>query len=292
MTLLRRLRERPSPPRAGVVERLDALGFHLDAGADSAIVLRDGRAPLSLLPEVGVVEVGPEVYGSLPSRAARVALLRAVVVKARLRVDVHAPLTEGATHLGRVLLDGPRRLARALGGEVAEPGDRFVDGALRRAFFHDDHLLEEADEAGLVFVRRRGAVLELRPRGPDEAREALPALAPMIGEVLAMLPLAERARHARSTAEAVRAMRRRGARRAVRGPRAQARLRRIIDWVDALVPGGANCYRRTLLELGLDPEAARATLVFGLDVGRTGHVAFKDRASGTFDVSFEVPPTD
>jgi hypothetical protein len=49
-----------------------------------------------------------------------------------------------------------------------------------------------------------------------------------------------------------------------------------------------NCYRRTLVELALDAGAAHETLVFGLDVGKTGHVAFKDREDVAFDVTFEV----
>lgn len=279
------------PPRGEAAEDLSDLGFRLGDDPGAAVVLRGGGAPLAALPRVGVVEVGPGIVGALPSRAARVTLLRALASRARLRIELHVPLTDGSTHLGRVLIDGARRAARALGREAAEPGDRFPDDGAVHAFFHDEHLLEEADEAGLVLLRRRGALLELRPRAPDEPRESPPALGPMIAEVVAMLPAAERARRARSPAEAVRAMRRRGAAHASLGPRAQARLRRIIDWVDALVPGGGNCYRRTLLELALDPEAAGATLVFGLDVGRTGHVAFKDRASAAFDVSFEVPPS-
>jgi hypothetical protein len=84
-------------------------------------------------------------------------------------------------------------------------------------------------------------------------------------------------------------MRARGATATARGPIGRARLRRAIGWVDALAPGGANCYRRALLEIALDAGAARETVVFGLDVGRTGHIAFEDREERTFDVSFAVP---
>ena len=74
---------------------------------------------------------------------------------------------------------------------------------------------------------------------------------------------------------------------------ARARLRRAIGWVDAAYPGkGANCFRRVLVEVGLDAGAAEETLVFGLDVGRTGHVAFKDTEDRTFDVAFEVPSVE
>ena len=53
--------------------------------------------------------------------------------------------------------------------------------------------------------------------------------------------------------------------------------------------GGASCYRRILLESALDAGAARETVVFGLDVGSTGHVAFEDREERAFDVSFAIP---
>jgi hypothetical protein len=74
-----------------------------------------------------------------------------------------------------------------------------------------------------------------------------------------------------------------------RGPIGRARLRRAIGWVDAALPSGASCYRRVLLELALDAGAARETVVFGLDVGSTGHVAFEDREERTFDVAFAIP---
>jgi hypothetical protein len=53
---------------------------------------------------------------------------------------------------------------------------------------------------------------------------------------------------------------------------------------------GPNCFRRTLLELSLDAGAARERIVFGLDVGRTGHVTFKGREDRSFDVVYELGP--
>jgi hypothetical protein len=44
------------------------------------------------------------------------------------------------------------------------------------------------------------------------------------------------------------------------------------------------------MELALDRGAAEETLVFGLDVGTTGHVAFKDTEERHFDVLFEIGP--
>jgi len=64
-----------------------------------------------------------------------------------------------------------------------------------------------------------------------------------------------------------------------------------VGWTDALLPGSPSCYRRVLLEVALDGGAARETVVFGLDVGSTGHVAFENREERLFDVSFTIPPS-
>lgn len=44
----------------------------------------------------------------------------------------------------------------------------------------------------------------------------------------------------------------------------RTRLRRVIASVDARLPGGANCYRRSLLEVALDPDAAAEPFFLGL----------------------------
>jgi hypothetical protein len=62
--------------------------------------------------------------------------------------------------------------------------------------------------------------------------------------------------------------------------------------VDVAAPGGPSCFRRVLLETALDAGAARETLIFGLDVGSTGHVAFAGREERSFDVSFEIPASE
>ena len=49
-----------------------------------------------------------------------------------------------------------------------------------------------------------------------------------------------------------------------------------------------------LASLGLNVDASPLgvgdTLVFGLDVGHTGHVAFEDSEELAFDVQFTIPP--
>jgi hypothetical protein len=190
------------------------------------------------------------------------------------------------THRGRLAIDVPRRALRALGLPVGEPGDRFAGGFVH-ALFDDEALVVEAARAGLHLAARRGAwaVLERgEPRSEDSAAFAAEVLA-----VLGVVREAERRRRHDSPEAAVRAMRARGHGARRRGPVGRARLRRAIGWVDALYMGHPNCFRRTLVELGLDAGAADETLVFGLDVGRTGHVALKDSEDSTFDVAFEIP---
>jgi hypothetical protein len=54
----------------------------------------------------------------------------------------------------------------------------------------------------------------------------------------------------------------------------RVQLKRVIAWIDAHLPGGGNCYRRSLLEVALDRGAASETFHMGLraDGGaRSGH---------------------
>lgn len=101
---------------------------------------------------------------------------------------------------------------------------------------------------------------------------------------------AERLRLGAGPAEAVARQRARGRRRRRRDSDARSRLRRAIVSVDARHPGGGNCFRRVLVELALDAGAAEDWLVFGLDIGKTGHVAFEGAEDATFDVAFVLGP--
>src|SRR5256885_1557911 len=113
-----------------------------------------------------------------------------------------------------------------------------------------------------------------------------------LARALRLVRRAERERLAGTPARSVAAMRALGTRKAQRNALDRDRLRSAISLVDRFHPRGPNCYRRVLLELALDGGAARETLVFGLDVGKTGHVAFKERAAQhdekEFDVAFEI----
>jgi hypothetical protein len=254
-----------------------------------------GGEDLSMLAErsASVVELARNVYARIPTREGRVTLLALARRAARERVVVHVVVTDDQTHLGRLAFDAPRRVLRAIGARVAEPGDRFDAQRYVHCFFDEESLLDELSGAGLEIERRDGFTFTLRPaeRGPGTPPERAEPLAKELARVIRLVREVD-ARRASETPETVLAgMRARGRTAVQRGPIGRARLQRAIGWVDAFVPGGASCYRRVLLETALDAGAARETVVFGLDVGSTGHVAFEGREERTFDVAFAIPAT-
>lgn len=102
-------------------------------------------------------------------------------------------------------------------------------------------------------------------------------------DVLLALPVVEWARSRQGPAAILPALRARGARRPWRDETGRNRIRRIIARVDRLFPSGPNCYRRALLEIAVDPEAAKEPLHLGLDRGgqpRSGHAWLGDRSDG------------
>jgi hypothetical protein len=238
--------------------------------------------------EHDVVRVEPSVYATTPTARGRVALLEAAASLAD-RVEVHVPLAAPEVRASRIVLDAPRRAARRLGLDLAEPGDRWVP-AFAHAFFDDEPLVVEASHAGLHFEGRRGAwVLLARGAASGTPPERAATFSAELARAARIVGVVERARR-RPPADAVATMRALGVNTKRRGVVGRARLRRAIGWLDAALPGGPSCLRRILAELALDAGAATETLVFGLDVGRTGHVAFKDSEDRSFDVAFEIPP--
>lgn len=241
----------------------------------------------------GVVRIARGVYSSVPTASGRIELLEMARRAARDEIELHVVVSAEQSHLGRLAIDAPRKVLRAAGVPTAEPGDRFGDERFAHCFFDEEELLDEIARAGLVVTKRRGFTFTLRSRRregstvPPEIADPFPL---EVARVTRMVREVDRLRTEGSPKEVVASTRARGANAKVRGPVGRARLRRAIGWVDALVPGGANCYRRVLLEIALDAGAARETVVFGLDVGRTGHVAFADSEERTFDVSFAIPP--
>lgn len=253
----------------------------------SVVIARDDGASSEVTPtRAPRVIIDRGVYARTRPSEARVALL----ARARQiadRVDVHAPIAVDKTHRGRLVYDAPRRLIRALGLTAKrEPGDR---GELH-VLFDDEELVREAARAGLVFRARRGAWVELEAGEP--ALVESDSFAREVARVVGLVRGVEAQRMRQPPEAVVRAMRARGRRARERGPIGRARLKRAVSWVDALYParGGANCFRRVLLEMALDRGAAEETLVFGFDVGRLGHVAFKDTEERSFDVAFEISP--
>jgi hypothetical protein len=255
---------------------------------DTAIVSRDHGTPLlgSVLPRADVARLEPGVYAQTPTSAARVRVLATATTLAQ-HVHVHVPIAADSTHRGRLAIDLPRRAARAIGIEAAEPGDRF-DGRFAHAFFDDEPIIEEGARAGLRFGGRRGAWVILERSDERSVEQAAP-FAREVVRALGVVREADQLRLNDTPERAVSTMRGRGRPATRRGPIGRARLRRAIGWVDAAFPGGPNCFRRTLTEIALDSGAAEETLVFGLDVGHTGHVAFKDSEDRAFDVAFEIP---
>lgn len=240
------------------------------------------------------VRLARGAYASVPSSDGRVRLLELARDAARDAVEIHVVVSDDLSHRGRLAFDVPRRALRAVGANVAEPGDRFGPDRFAHCFFDEEALLVELDRAGLVIAERRGFDFTLRRREAHEraaSSERAAATTAEMARVIRMVREVDAARAAGSPEQTLRAMRARGATAEQRGPIGRARLRRAIGWVDACVPGGPNCYRRILLESALDAGAARETVVFGLDVGSTGHVAFEGREERTFDVAFAIPAT-
>jgi hypothetical protein len=85
--------------------------------------------------------------------------------------------------------------------------------------------------------------------------------------VLLVLPQVEAGRRLLGPRPLLETLRRRGRRARRRDTAARARLRRAIAWIDSRCPGGANCYRRSLLEVALDPSAAAEPFRMGFRAG-------------------------
>ncbi|AKV03214.1 hypothetical protein AKJ09_09877 [Labilithrix luteola] len=238
-----------------------------------------------------VVHVVRGVYESIPSADARSHLLSLASRAARRAIVLHVPVVDDGTHLGRALVDAPRRILRRVGVRAPEPGDRFGPVGYAHCFFDEEPLACELATAGLVITGRHDFtfVAERAADHPDVMAEKADRFALEIARTLREVRYAERKRLSELPEHAVTSMRVRGSKKKQRGPIGRARLRRAIGWVDAVMPKGGNCYRRVLLELGLDGGAARETIVFGLDVGKTGHVAFDGHEERTFDVAFAMP---
>jgi hypothetical protein len=111
--------------------------------------------------------------------------------------------------------------------------------------------------------------------------------------VLAILPHVELGRRKIGIRPLVSDLRIRGLRGRVRGIAERRDLQRVIGRLDAMMPGGGNCYRRTLLEIALDPAAAAAQLHLGLAAhggSGSGHAWLGDASADAnrYDVRIDV----
>ena len=91
--------------------------------------------------------------------------------------------------------------------------------------------------------------------------------------VLRVLPRVESSRRSRGPRELV-ALVRQTPPQLPRSERSRRCLQRAIRWVDRWFADGGNCYRRAMLEMTLDPQAAERPLYMGFSVedrGLTGH---------------------
>jgi hypothetical protein len=103
----------------------------------------------------------------------------------------------------------------------------------------------------------------------------------LLPRVIAVLFEVEANRRLTSPQRAARAARRRALRAPTRSPEARERLCRAIALVDRWMPGGANCLRRSLLEMSLDAGAAREKLLAGFKAGggrASGHAWLESHA--------------
>jgi len=112
-----------------------------------------------------------------------------------------------------------------------------------------------------------------------------------IVRVLFALPRVELRRRRSSLHQAAGAIRR-GSSSRLRSLDGRARLRKAIAMIDARLPGGANCVRRSLLEMALDRGAANEKLLAGFVSGggpKSGHAWLESEcASQRYDAVIAV----
>lgn len=87
-----------------------------------------------------------------------------------------------------------------------------------------------------------------------------------VWQVLRVLPRVETARRSRGPRELIALARRSAVGAAARSERSRRCLQRAIRWVDRSLADGGNCYRRALLEMILDPQAATRPFSMGFSL--------------------------
>jgi SAM-dependent methyltransferase len=229
------------------------------------------------VPSFDLVLIASDVLCGIPGRINRIAAL----TRARSLVEPDGRVVMAACSgrgPARVLIEAPRAALRMLGLGHREPGDRFAwqGPPPTRRFVHvyadDVELARELEAAGLAYDGRiAGFVVACEStRAPRPAGGIFDAAAETV-RVLSLLPRVERARQQAGPAELAATMRLLSDGAPYRAPLERARLRSTIAWCDRMVPLGAGCYRRALLEMALDAGAAQEPLVLGLRRHGLGH---------------------
>jgi hypothetical protein len=111
--------------------------------------------------------------------------------------------------------------------------------------------------------------------------------------IVALLPLVEIGRRSLGPARVVAALRSMGSHGKLRSDSDRLVLRRLIWAIDRRLPDGGNCFRRTLIEVGLDPATAQEPIYFGLrkrGQAKSGHAWLRgDREPDQrFDAEFAI----
>lgn len=249
-----------------------------EAGTGSVSFAVDSLARLELsFASFDLVLIASDVLCGIPGRDNRIAALKRAreLVAPGGRVVMAARSGRGPA---RVLIEAPRAALRILGRGHREPGDRFAwqGPPPTRRFVHiyadDVELARELAPAGLAYDGRVAGFVVAGPdtRAPHPAGGIFDAAAETV-RVLSVLPQVERARRKAGPAELAATMRLLSEGAPHRAPLERARLRSTIAWCDQVVPFGAGCYRRALLEMALDAGAAQEPLVLGLRRRGLGH---------------------
>jgi SAM-dependent methyltransferase len=228
-------------------------------------------------PRFDLVLIASDVLCGIPGRANRVAAL----TRAREGVK-HGGMVVMAARAGRgparLLLETPRAVLRIVGLGHREPGDRLdwqgPPPTLRfvHVYADDVEIAKELELASLAYEGRLAGFVLAR----SGTRASLPGdgkidAAVETASVLRMLLRVERARRKMGPAALAAMMRLLSDSAPHRTPLERARLRATIASCDRLVPFGAGCYRRALLEMALDAGAAEEPLVLGLRRHGIGH---------------------
>jgi hypothetical protein len=189
---------------------------------------------------------------------------------------VQAEVARGRGH--GALIEAPRCFLRALGVTTLERGDRFrwLGPPPTRTFHHqfgsEVEIIEELEAGGFAWEARVGSyVVARRSHARPSAPASRLAWFADVARVVGTLPWVAWKIHRSGPSVIVSDLRREAKGKPRRDAAARARLRRIIQRCDRIVPSARGCYRRALVEMALDAGAAEERLLLGLEGRWKGH---------------------